>query len=65
VLSKTREDTVAEFALRATTQPMAISHYELTKALPENLKDELPSVEGLGDELAESDTLSKDCEGQS
>ncbi|MGE3424966.1 MAG: hypothetical protein AB7N24_23200, partial [Dehalococcoidia bacterium] len=40
-------DTVAEYALRGTTQPMAVSQYELTKALPENLKDKLPSVEEL------------------
>lgn len=62
---KDREDTVVDYAFRATTQPMAIPRHELTKALTDNLKDKLPSVEDLEAELAESDTLSKDCEGQS
>jgi hypothetical protein len=55
VLCKDREDTVAEYALRGTTQPMAVSQYELMKALPENLKDKLPSVEDLEAELEDTD----------
>jgi hypothetical protein len=47
-----------------TTQPMAVSQYELTKALPESLKDKLPSVEDLEAELAEPDrtTTKKESE---
>ncbi len=51
VLCKDREVTVAEYALRGTTQPMAVSQYELTKALPDDLKGKLPSVEDLEAEL--------------
>jgi hypothetical protein len=66
VLCKDREDTVAEYALRGTTQPMAVSQYELTKALPENLKGKLPSVEDLEAELAEpsSEGLTGNEEGE-
>lgn len=53
VLCKDREATVAEYALRGMTQPMAVSQYELTKALPEDMKDKLPSIEDLEAELAE------------
>ncbi|MEQ8766851.1 MAG: PDDEXK nuclease domain-containing protein [Planctomycetota bacterium] len=60
VLCKDREDTVAEYALRGTTQPMAVSQYELTKALPENLKDKLPSVEDLEAEMEEVSSSEQD-----
>jgi predicted nuclease of restriction endonuclease-like (RecB) superfamily len=60
VLCKDREDTVAEYALRGTTQPMAVSQYELTKALPDNLKDKLPSVEDLEAELEDVTSAEQD-----
>jgi hypothetical protein len=60
VLCKDREDTVAEYALRGTTQPMAVSQYELTKALPESLKDKLPSIEDLEAELEVVNSTEKD-----
>ena len=55
VLCKDREDTMAEYAFRGTTQPMAVSRYELTKALPEDLKDKLPSIEDLEAELEQGE----------
>jgi hypothetical protein len=60
VLCKDREDTVAEYALRGTTQPMAVSQYELTKALPEDLKGKLPSIEDLEAELDEVSSSEQD-----
>lgn len=51
VLCKDRNDVAVEYALRGTSQPMAVSQYELTKSLPEELKDKLPSVEDLEAEL--------------
>lgn len=56
LLGKDREATVAEYALRGTTQPLAVSQYELTKALPEDVEDKLRSAEDLEAEL-ESDQL--------
>ena len=55
VLCKDRNDIVAEYALRGTSQPMAVSQFELTKTLPEELKGKLPSVEDLEAELESGD----------
>ncbi|MCI5065072.1 PDDEXK nuclease domain-containing protein [bacterium] len=54
ILCKSQEDTVVEYALRGTKQPMAVSQYELTRALPEKLQNQLPSVEELEAELSEA-----------
>ena len=51
VLCKDREATVVEYALRGTSQPMAVSSFELTRALPADLSGKLPSVEQLEAEL--------------
>ncbi|HQJ61382.1 MAG TPA: PDDEXK nuclease domain-containing protein, partial [bacterium] len=37
----------AEYALRDIQKPIGVSDYELTKALPENLKSSLPTIEEL------------------
>ncbi|MEZ6038227.1 MAG: PDDEXK nuclease domain-containing protein [Planctomycetota bacterium] len=54
VLCKDRSATVAEYALRGTTQPMAVSQFVLTKALPRELVDQLPSTASLEAELGRS-----------
>jgi predicted nuclease of restriction endonuclease-like (RecB) superfamily len=51
ILCKDREATVVEYALRGTTKPVAVSQFELTRALPDNLSRKLPSVEQLEAEL--------------
>jgi predicted nuclease of restriction endonuclease-like (RecB) superfamily len=51
VLCKDRNDVVAEYALRGTSQPMAVSTFELTKAIPKELRGQLPSIEELEAEL--------------
>ncbi len=50
---KGRDDIMVEYALRGTTQSMAVSQYELTKSLPAALKGKLPSAEDLEAELEE------------
>lgn len=42
---------LAEYALRDVHKPIGISEYELTRALPENLKSSLPSIEEIEAEL--------------
>jgi predicted nuclease of restriction endonuclease-like (RecB) superfamily len=42
-----------EYALRGLEKPVGVSAYQLTRALPDNLKPSLPSVEELESELAE------------
>ena len=53
LLCRGKNRLVAEYALRGHTQPMGVSEYELTEALPEELKAELPSVEDLEAELGD------------
>ncbi|MCB9877995.1 MAG: DUF1016 domain-containing protein [Planctomycetes bacterium] len=54
ILCKDRSATIAEYALRGTTQPMAVSQFELTKALPRELMEQLPSTAALEAELRRS-----------
>ncbi len=42
---------MAEYALRGIQKPIGVSDYELTRAVPNNLKNSLPSIEELEVEL--------------
>jgi len=42
-----------EYALRGLDKPVGVSSYQLTRALPDNLKTTLPTVEQIESELAE------------
>ena len=42
---------LAEYTQRDIHKPLGISDYELTRALPENLKSSLPTVEEIEAEL--------------
>ncbi len=52
ILCQTKERILAEYALRDIHKPIGISDYELTRALPENLKSSLPTVEEIEAELS-------------
>ncbi len=52
ILCQTKERILAEYALRDIHKPIGISEYELTRALPENLKSSLPSIEQIETELS-------------
>ena len=45
LLCKSKSKIIAEYALRGMSQPIGIAEYELSKAVPENLKSSLPSIE--------------------
>lgn len=47
LLCKTRDRVVVEYALSDIHKPMGVSEYQLTRALPDNLKPSLPSIEEL------------------
>ncbi|TAE50589.1 MAG: DUF1016 domain-containing protein [Cytophagia bacterium] len=47
LLCKTKNDVVVEYALQKLDRPMGIASYQLTKQVPENLKDSLPSPQEL------------------
>ena len=43
---------VAQYALSGYNQPIGVSEYQLAKAIPENLKSALPTIEEVEDELS-------------
>jgi predicted nuclease of restriction endonuclease-like (RecB) superfamily len=51
LLCKNKDRLVAEYALSDIHKPMGISEYTLSHALPENLRDQLPSIEAIEREL--------------
>lgn len=46
-----KEKVVAEYSLRDLNKPIGISEFELSKSLPPKIKDYLPSIEELEEEL--------------
>ena len=61
ILCKTKNEVVAEYALRGMNKAIGLSEYKLTEYLPENIKQVLPTIEELEEELKKkSDALEKD-----
>lgn len=54
ILCQDRNQIVAEYALRGADRPIGVSEYELTRALPTDLKSALPTVEEIEAELSET-----------
>jgi predicted nuclease of restriction endonuclease-like (RecB) superfamily len=55
LLCKSKNEVVAEYALRDTKKPIGIAEYQLVEALPKNLEASLPSVEQIERELGENE----------
>ena len=53
ILCQTKDRILAEYSLRDIHKPIGISDYELTRALPDNLKSSLPTVEEIEAEMAQ------------
>ena len=51
LLCKSKKKTIVEYALRNMDTPIGVSEYQITQALPENLKSALPSVAEIEAEL--------------
>ena len=51
LLCRGKDEVVAQYALTGYDQPIGISDYQLSKAVPENLKSVLPSIEEVEEEL--------------
>lgn len=51
LLCKSRSKVVAEYALRGLSQPIGVAEYELSRAVPNDLKATLPSIEQIEEEL--------------
>lgn len=56
ILCETKDKVFAEYALRDIHKPIGVSEYELTRALPENLKGSLPSIEELEAEMSKAES---------
>jgi len=59
ILCQTKDNVLAEYALTGIDKPIGISSYELTRALPENLKSALPTVEQIEAELTATESPKK------
>lgn len=46
------DKVVAQYALSGYEQPIGVSGYQLTKAIPDNLRSTLPSIEEVEEELS-------------
>jgi YhcG PDDEXK nuclease domain len=51
LLCKSKDKLIAEYALSDIHKPIGVSEYQLTQALPTNLKASLPTVEEIEAEL--------------
>jgi predicted nuclease of restriction endonuclease-like (RecB) superfamily len=54
ILCQHRNRVVAEYALHGIKKPIGISQYEITRALPKELRSSLPSIEEIEAELTPS-----------
>ena len=52
ILCQDKDSVAAEYALRGVQNPIGVSDYQLTKALPQELQSSLPSIEDIEAELA-------------
>jgi predicted nuclease of restriction endonuclease-like (RecB) superfamily len=52
ILCKTKDEVIAEYALRDMTKPISLAEYRLTKAIPEDIQTVLPTIEELEAELS-------------
>lgn len=53
LLCKTKNQVLAEYALRDMSKPIGVSTYQLTESLPEQVRTALPTIEELEQELSE------------
>lgn len=45
LICKTKNNVMAQYALESTNQPIGISEYQLSKLMPENIQNRLPTIE--------------------
>jgi len=52
LLCKGKDEIMAQYALSGYNQPIGVSDYQLSKAIPEELKSALPTIEEVEEELS-------------
>lgn len=45
IICKTEDDVIAEYSLEASSVPIGISEFQLSKVLPKEIQSSLPSIE--------------------
>ena len=60
ILCKSKKELVVEYALRNTLTPLGVAEFRHLEALPERLRENLPTVEDIEAELGPSDEIDKD-----
>ncbi|MDR3185120.1 MAG: PDDEXK nuclease domain-containing protein [Prevotellaceae bacterium] len=53
LLCRGKDEIMAQYALEGYNQPMGVSDYQLSKAIPEELKSALPTIEEVEQELTQ------------
>lgn len=53
ILCKTKDGLVAEYALRDMNKPMGVAEYKINKALPKDIKGELPTISDIEKRMEE------------
>ena len=53
LICKDLDKVEAQYALESSSQPLGVSSYELTKLIPEDYKDSMPTIEEIEAELSE------------
>ena len=53
IVCKGMDKVEAQYALEASTQPLGVSSYELSRLVPEEFKGSLPTIEEIEEELSE------------
>ena len=51
LICKDKDNVLAQYALEASSQPIGISEFQLTKFVPDEFKSSLPSIEDIETEL--------------
>ena len=59
IICKEKNNVLAKYAVNSSSEPIAISAYELSNFLPEGLASMLPSTEELESRLTLDETLDK------
>lgn len=61
ILCRSKKQSIVEFALGGMTQPIGVSTYRTTKKIPDQYKEQLPSIEDLQHEI---DSVVAEVEGK-
>lgn len=56
LLCKDKNEVLPEYALKGYNEPMGISDYQISKAIPDELKSSLPDISDLENELSKEGT---------